>query len=315
MNPLKGIVYKVAATLCSTLMLVCVRGLDGRLPTGEVVFFRSLVALLPLLVWLGLQGNILALTRTHNIPGHLGRSISGTCGMYFNYMALAFLPLADTTALSYAAPLFTVILAAVLLKERVRPLRWLAIGVGFGGVLVMLLPHLSFAARPASASTVVPAAALGAAFALIAAFSSAASTVQIRYLNGREQPGAIVLWFSVLTTLVGLSTAVFGWVWPHGREWLLLVGVGAFGGTAQIFVTLALRQAHASLLAPFEYSTLVWASLVGFVLLAQVPTLTTLAGGAIVAAAGLFTVWYERQGKRRLQPGAEALAQAERSAG
>ncbi|MFF7710355.1 EamA family transporter [Pseudomonas sp. NPDC007930] len=310
MNPRKAIVLKIAATLCSTAMLTCVKGLEGQVPTGEVVFFRSLVALLPLLVWLGLQGNVFALTRTQNLLGHLGRSISGTCGMYFNYLALSFIPLADATALSYAAPLFTVILAALMLGERVRPLRWLAIALGFAGVLVMLAPHLSLAGAAALGAS---ASIIGSGCALLAAFSSAASTVQIRYLNGREQPGAIVLWFSLLTTLVGAATWVFGWVMPHGTQWLLLLGIGAFGGTAQILVTLSLRHAHASLLAPFEYSTLLWSSLLGFVLLAQLPTWTTLAGGSIVAAAGVFTLWQERRGGARRGAGTQALAQAERS--
>lgn len=315
MNPGKGIACKVAATLCATSMLACVKGLEGRIPTGEVVFFRSLVALLPLLVWLSMNGDIRAQIRTRNIGGHLGRSLSGVSGMYFNYMALAFIPLALATALSYAAPLFTVILAALLLKERIAPLRWLAILVGLGGVMVMLSPHVNLPAVAAGKDGSLPAPIIGACFALVAALSSATSTVQIRYLNKREQPGAIVLWFSILTTLVGLATFAFGWVMPRGVEWWLLIGVGAFGGTAQILVTLGLRNAHASLLAPFEYTTLLWSSLLGFVLLSQLPTLATLVGGAIVATAGLFTLWQERHSRRGTLPAQRALAEAERSAG
>lgn len=313
MNPRKGIVLKVLSALCATMMLACVKGLDGQVPTGEVVFFRSFVALIPLVIWLGLQGNILALTRTRNIKGHLGRGLSGTGGMYFNYMALAFIPLADATALSYAAPLFTVILAAIMLREVVKPYRWAAIAVGFAGVVIMLSPHLSVGQAPSQSSTLASASMIGVACALIAAMCSATSTVQIRYLNGKEQAGAIVFWFSMLTTLVGLSTLAFGWVIPTLNQWLLLVGVGAFGGAAQILVTLSLRDAHASLLAPFEYTTLVWSAVIGYVLLSQVPGVWTLVGAAVVASAGLCTVWYERrQNQNRPAPlAARNLAQAE----
>jgi drug/metabolite transporter (DMT)-like permease len=295
MNPRKGIVLKVLAALCATLMLACVKGLDGAVPTGEVVFFRSFVALVPMVIWLGMQGNIVAQVHTRNIKGHLGRGLSGTGGMYFNYMALAFIPLADATALSYAAPLFTVILAAILLREVVRPYRWAAIVVGFAGVVIMLSPHLNLGQRLDTSQALASASMIGVGCALFAALCSALSTVQIRYLNGKEQPGAIVFWFSVLTTLVGLSTVTFGWVMPTPQQWLLLTGVGAFGGTSQILMTLSLRHAHASLLAPFEYTTLVWSAVIGYVLLSQVPGPWTLAGAAVVAGAGLLTLWYERR--------------------
>ncbi len=97
----------------------------GAIPTGEVIFFRSFIAMFPLLIWLKIQGNVLASIKTKNIFGHLIRGFSGTGGMYFNYLALVSISLADATALSYAAPLFTVIMAALLLKERVRfPVGW-----------------------------------------------------------------------------------------------------------------------------------------------------------------------------------------------
>ncbi len=125
MNARLGIYLKILSALCATLMLACVKGLQGAIPTGEVIFFRSFIAMFPLLIWLKIQGNVLASIKTKNIFGHLIRGFSGTGGMYFNYLALVSISLADATALSYAAPLFTVIMAALLLKERVRFSRWL----------------------------------------------------------------------------------------------------------------------------------------------------------------------------------------------
>lgn len=293
MNSRNGIVLKILSALCATLMLACVKGLNGAVPTGQVVFFRSFVALVPLLIWLGMQGHILALVRTQNFGGHLVRGLSGTGGMFFNYLALAYISLADATALSYAAPLFTVFLAAVFLRERVRIYRWTAVVVGFAGVLIMLSPHLEI-----GGSGLQNTAIIGSVAALIAALCSATSSVQIRHLNATEQPGAIVLYFSLMTTAIGLATIMGGWVMPTPFQLLLLVGCGVFGGMAQILVTLSLRHAHASLLAPFEYSTMVWSILIGLILLGQSPAPTTIIGAIVVAGAGMFTVWRERALKR-----------------
>ncbi len=215
--------------------------------------------------------------------------------MYFNYLALVYISLADATALRYAAPLFTVIMAAMLLKERVRMSRWVAVVVGLSGILIMLSSSLAASGGVLAGGASSTTASLGVAFALIAALCTATSNVQIRFLNGIEKPGAIVFYFSVMTTLIGLGTAFFGWVKPTGLQWLLLVGCGLFGGLAQILVTLSLRYADASLLAPFDYTTLVWSMLIGYLFLNSLPGSTTIFGASIVALAGIFAVWRETQ--------------------
>jgi drug/metabolite transporter (DMT)-like permease len=268
-------------------------------------FFRSIFALLPLLIWLGLQGNILALTRSRHFGGHAVRSLSGTGGMFFSYLALAYLPLADATALSYAAPLFTVILAAVLLGEVVRGYRWTSVAIGFLGVLVMLSPHSDVF------DTASTGAMLGSAAGLLTALLSAVSAVQIRHLARTEQPGAIVLYFSLITTTIGLATIIFGWTMPTPWQFGFLLSAGIFGGMAQILVTVSLRHAQASLLAPFEYTTMLWSVLIGYFALGQLPVATTIVGGVVVAAAGLFAVWRESRLKRSMQLAENALAKHE----
>ena len=131
--------------------------------------------------------------------------------------------------------------------------------------------------------------------ALVAALCTAISNVQIRFLNGIEQPGAIVFYFSLMTTMIGLATALFGWTMPGGTQLLLLIGCGLFGGMAQILVTLSLRYADASLLAPFDYTTLVWSMVVGYLFLDSLPGQSTLMGASIVALAGIFAVWREQR--------------------
>ncbi|MFP1747014.1 DMT family transporter [Lonsdalea quercina] len=299
MNSRMGVLLKIMSALCATLMLACVKGLNGAIPTGEVIFFRSFVALFPLLIWLKFQGNILDLIKTRNLFGHLIRGFSGTGGMYFNYLALVYISLADVTAISYAAPLFTVIMAAILLKEIVRFYRWLAVVVGFSGILVMLSAYLGAnGSLFASTSGIGTGSAIGAIFALLAALCTAASSIQIRFLNGVEKPGAIVFYFSLMTMFIGLGTLYFGWLMPTFPQLLLLIGCGFFGGMAQILITLSLRYADASLLAPFDYTTLVWSMLIGYLFLDSVPGGSTIAGAAIIACAGIFTVWCERRQKK-----------------
>ena len=298
MNGKLGILLKILSALCATLMLACVKGLGGAIPTGEIIFFRSFVALIPLLIWLKLQGNIIASLKTRNILGHLIRGFSGTGGMYFNYLALVYISLADATAISYAAPLFTVIMAALLLKEHVRLTRWMAVVMGFSGILLMLSANLTAKGSLLSAGSIAAGTGLGAIFALIAAACTAISMVQIRFLNGIEQPGAIVFYFSLMTMLVGLGTVAFGWAVPTTQQLLLLIGCGFFGGMAQILVTLSLRYADASLLAPFDYTTLVWSMVIGWMFLNSFPGTSTITGAAIVAIAGIFTVWSDRRQRK-----------------
>ncbi|WP_017348672.1 DMT family transporter [Pantoea sp. A4] len=298
MNPRLGISLKVLATLCATLMLACVKGLQGSIPTGEVIFFRSFFALIPLLIWLKIQGDVIESIKTKNLFGHLIRGFSGTGGMYFNYLALVYISLADATAISYAAPLFTVIMAALLLKETVRFTRWLAVVVGFSGIIIMLSASLTADGGLFSSTGAQSGAALGAAFGIIAAICTATSNIQIRFLNGVEKPGAIVFYFSLMTTFIGLASWVFGWKMPSTLQLVLLIGCGLFGGLAQILVTLSLRYSDASLLAPFDYTTLVWSMIIGYLFLHNLPASTTLMGAAIVALAGIFAVWSDKRQRR-----------------
>ena len=137
-QPLLGVLLKVLSTIAFAAMATQIKLLSERYPTGEVAFFRSAFALIPVLIWAGWRGLLPSVFITPRIGGHLLRSIAGATSMFFGFSALARLPLSDATAIGYAAPLMTVVLAAVLLKEPVRIYRWAAVVVGFLGVLVML---------------------------------------------------------------------------------------------------------------------------------------------------------------------------------
>jgi drug/metabolite transporter (DMT)-like permease len=287
-QPLLGIALKIASALAFTLMSAGVKLVTERYPIGEVVFFRSAFALVPLLVWLSWRGDLINAVRTDDLKGHLLRGIISTSGMFAGFVALSYLPLSDAVAIGYASPLITVVLAALVLKETVRAYRWSAVVIGFVGVIIMLLPHLN-------GSVTAGGAGVGALFALFGACCSAGATIQIRRLMARERTGAIVFYFSLLTTFMGLMTVVLGWRMPDLADAALLVVIGILGGIGQILLTLSYRHADTSLIAPFEYTTMLWAVLIGWFAFSQLPQGTVVAGGAIVAAAGCFVLWRERQ--------------------
>jgi drug/metabolite transporter (DMT)-like permease len=212
--------------------------------------------------------------------------------MSLNFAGLARLPLVDAIAIGFATPLVTVGMAAVILKERVRIYRWSAVIVGFGGVLVMLTPHLDLARSWGTAPSV---ATVGAICALCAVFANAGSVIQTRRLTDTETTPAIVFYFSLICALGGLLTLPFGWHVPNATQMAALATIGICGGLAHLLLTESFRFAPASLLAPFDYTAMLWAFVLGYVMFGEVPTVEVFIGAAIVTAAGLFVVWRERQ--------------------
>jgi drug/metabolite transporter (DMT)-like permease len=291
-KPLLGISLKILSALAFTAMSAGIKHVSAAYPTGEIVFFRSAFAIAPLLAWLLWRGDLVDAVRTSNIGGHLLRGIVSSCGMFAGFVALAYLPLSDAVAIGYASPLIVVALAALILKERVRAYRWTAVAVGFIGVLFMLMPQLDAGPLVGGLSS---GPAIGAVFALIGAFCSAGATIQVRRLLKTERTGAIVLYFSLMTTFLGLLTIVLGWRMPGTGDAALLVLIGILGGIGQILLTQSYRSADASLVAPFEYTTMVWAFLIGWFFFDQVPRQAVVGGALIVAAAGLFVLWHEHR--------------------
>jgi len=300
-SPSTGVSMKIAGALTSTLMMACVKGLDGTIPVGEVIFFRSSVALIPLFIWLWCQGNILDGIRTRNVKGHFLRGLAGTGGLYFSYLALLYISLTDVTAINYAAPLITVIMAAIFLREKVKYHRWVAVIAGFIGILVMMSGQLFFG-REGALSSVSWLSTLGMILALMAAVCIAGASIQIRYLNGIEKPGAIAFWFAITTTLTSLFTLWFGWTIPNGRQLMLLLGCGLLGGITQILLTLSLKYADASLLAPFDYSTLIWSVFIGYLFWDTLPESTTILGAGLVVTGGVISMYFERRHRRMITP-------------
>ena len=298
MNLLKAILLKVASALLFALMSALVRSLGDSVPLGQQVFFRSAFAILPVALIYTWRQELHHALHTKRPLGHAGRGMISVASMFLNFAALARLPLSDATAISFAAPLITVAFAAMFLGERVRIFRWSAVGVGFAGVLVMLWPYLNLAQfSPGGSATA--AATIGATCALVAAFTSAGSTIQTRRLTETETTSSIVFYFSLICAIGGLATLPFGWIMPSGSQLAALIGLGVLGGLAHVLLTESYRHAPASMIAPFDYSSMLWAFILGYALFGEIPTTYVFVGAAIVAGAGLFVIWRERQLKLR----------------
>src|SRR5262245_15883306 len=301
MNVIKAILLKLASAFLFAVMVVLVRYLGDRYPVGQVVFYRSAFAIVPVVIIYAWRGELEAAIRIGRPFGHLGRGITAVGAMFCNFSALARLPVVDATAISFVSPLFTVALAALVLKERVRIYRWSAVIVGFSGVLVMLAPYLDV-----GRSTASEAGAIGALFGLVGAFFAAGSTIQTRALTKSETTSSIVFYFSLICALAGLATWPLGWIAPTWPELAALIVIGICGGLAHILLTESYRLAPASLIAPFDYTSMLWTLILGFFILGEVPSVLVFIGAGIITAAGLFVIWRERQLGLQRQRAAEA---------
>jgi len=250
----------------------------GGYTTFQILFFRNAVAFIPIGLLVMQQGGMASLA-TKRPLGHLVRSLVGLTAMGGFFYSLKVLAVSDLVAISFAAPLFMTALSVPLLKEKVGVRRWVAVIIGFVGVLVMVKPsaNIEFASLIALGATVFYALAM----------------IAVRNLSKTETSAAIVFYFTVVGTVVSGILMVTHWETPDTNGLLLLIAVGLIGGTAQIVMTAAIKSAPIAILAPFEYTALLWATGFDIAIWNVFPAPNTLWGAAIVAATGLYIVHRE----------------------
>jgi len=207
MNPARGVAFKLVSATLFAVMSALIRYLGARYPIGQVVFFRSLFAMIPVVVVYAWRGELAAVVRTERPLGQAGRGVLSIAGMFFNFGATARLPLVESNAIAFSSPLFTVALAALILNERVRIYRWSAVVVGFVGVLVVLSPHLS--GEELAAAVGGAASLIGVVYAICGSLTNAGTAIQTRRLAQSESTSSIVFYFSLSCTLAGLATLPF----------------------------------------------------------------------------------------------------------
>jgi len=288
MHPLRGILLKVASVCVFVAMSSLIKATAGHVPPGEAVFFRSFFAIPVIVVWLAMRRELHLGVRTNNPLGHFWRGLIGTTSMGLGFAGLGLLPLPEVTAIGYASPLLVVIFAAMFLNEKVGIYRLGAVALGMAGVLIVLSPRLTVGASGADARE-----ALGAMVVLGAAFFASLAQVFVRKLVATESTATIVFWFSITASALSTVTIFWGWVIPAPREAIFLIIAGLLGGVGQILLTSSYRLADASVIAPFEYTSMILAIGVGFFVFGEVPTSVMLLGASIIIAAGVIIILRE----------------------
>lgn len=284
----RGAMLLVSATFFTALLNALQKLTGSTLPALEIIFFRNLFSL-PFVLLIASRTHIIL--RTRNFRGHLLRSVIGLISMIMVVVSVTRLPLAEQQVLSYTQPLFLVILSIPLLHEKPSLQRWIAVCIGFSGVVVVALGkgllHGSDAAVPVWAYFL--ALAQGAVGAL--------TTMQIRQLSATETSTTISLWQAILMTVMTAAPLPFIWTTPHMADALCLVAVGAFAGIAQVLQTEAFASAQVSAIGPFAYSGLLWAALIGWFGFQEIPGLAMLAGGLLIIGSGVWMLRGDRPSK------------------
>jgi drug/metabolite transporter (DMT)-like permease len=286
--PAKGIVYMLAASATLTIMDAGIKWLTSGYPVPQIGFMRYAVGMVVATALAARLGGIATL-RTRRPGGHALRSLFNLATMLTFYYALEALPLTDSVAIGYAAPLFMTALSVPLLGERVGWRRWMAVVVGFFGVLI--------AAQPSAAGI-----SAGALYALAAALFYALTLVTSRQLSTTESSHTILFYYSLFVVVALGAWMPWVWVTPRWEDLWLIVFTGVAGSFGQFFLNQAFRYGEVSLLAPLDYSGLVWAGLLGFIVWGDVPTPVILVGSAIIMSAGIYIVRREAMLRRRTQP-------------
>lgn len=273
-------------------MQAMVKAVTIGIPPGEIVFFRSIFALPVIFAWLAYEGRLHSALRTRQPLAHVSRGTVGVMAMGLNFTAVGYLALPDITAIFYASPIITVVLAAIFLGEQVRLVRVSAVLAGLLGVMIIMWPQLSGWGSGDDLK------AFGAMLALCAACFVAVAKILVRMLVGVDPPSTVVIYASLTAITLSLLTIPFGWIMPTRTEFLLLLGAGLAGGVGQLMLTTAYTHAEASTIAPFDYSSMIFALAFGYLFFGDLPTMQTLLGAAIVITAGMVIIWREgRLGK------------------
>jgi drug/metabolite transporter (DMT)-like permease len=274
----------VGATMMFAGSSAVSKWLVDRYPVGEVLFTRSAVSLIVCAAFLLPRTGLLAF-RTGRLHHHALRSVSQAVSQTLLLIAFSMMPLAGAIAINFSAPLFATLASAFILGERVGFARWTALLVGFFGVLVVTHP---------GAGTFQ----IGALFALGNAVLYGSVTVAVRSMTATESAETLTLYQLML--LAGLFALLLplGWVSPDPLAGIWIVFNGTSNAIGQFWWTRALHLAPASAVAPFYYTSLIWASVLGFAIWGELPTLALIVGSAIVVASGLFLFWHESSSRR-----------------
>ncbi|WP_202931284.1 DMT family transporter [Oceanospirillum linum] len=283
----KGIWLRLLASALFAGMALCVKKAATEAPVGQIVFWCSSVALIPIVFYLVYLRVFPLALKTKNWRGHLERSAYGCLAMFFSFISLAYLPLTLASIFGFLAPMLAIPMAALYLGEHPGGHLIAMVLMGFFGVLITLYPMLE-------SPEMSQATLLGSAAGLIMAIVTALAKVKIKQLTQTEHPGSIAFYFALTCSGVGGATVLAGdvttsWQWAEltTQSVVWLLGAGFLGGLAHVIMTEAVARASVSTLAVFEYSAIFWALSLDFIFFGDVPGLLSLLGVSIIITAGL----------------------------
>ncbi len=281
---LRGIALMVLSTLCFAVMHASIRHVSATLHPFEIAFFRNLFGLLVVLPWF-IRGGLAPL-RTQRLGLHGLRAAVNTFAMLAFFTALSLTPLTDATALAFTAPIFATVLAIVVFGERVGVRRWSAIAIGFAGTLVVLRPGFQ-------------EIGLGPMLAVGASLAWAVVLLIIKELGRSDSSVTITTYMQLFMTPLSLVAALFVWRTPELGEIPWLIGIGLAGGSGQLLMSQALRQAETNVVMPFDFCKLVWVTIIGYWAFSEVPDAFTWVGGTLIFASAAYIAYRERALQRQ----------------
>ena len=280
-----GVLYGIASVACFAMMDASVKWLD-MFPVGQVLFSRFFFGLIPILMLVP-RGEFKTFYKTSRPKLHAFRAITGTLAIIALFIALREIPLADVVSLTFGGPIFVTLGSIFFLSEKVGIKRWLAVLIGFFGMLLIVKP----AYEELNIYYIFP---------IIFCIFFACVALSIRSLSSTEPNYRIALYFSLLSMIVGLLTLPLGWVMPNKFELFLLIFTGLVGSVANILLTVSLRYAEASLVTPTKYLNLVFAILLGYFIWSEIPKLLTLVGAGLIIISSVIIFMRESELKKKV---------------
>lgn len=285
--PLKGIAFMMAGGALLTANDAVLKWLTGGYPVGEIMFVRGLFVL-PVIGFFVWRGGLASL-RVHDRASHALRAGLMIGGTYLFVTGLRLLPLADAISIAFAGPLFVTAMAGPMLGEHVGWRRWMAVLAGFAGILIIFQPGSGMFQWAA----LLPLAASG---------TGALRDIMTRKMSASETSESLLFYSTCGVMLGGLGSLPFGWVRVADGDWLLFATSGVLIGGAHFCMIETFRHAEAALVSPFKYVNVLWASLFGFLVFADVPAPATVLGSAVVISSGIYILQRERRRRRPAAP-------------
>lgn len=281
-----GFIYALLCFQFFALADVCVKWLTGAYHFSEIIFFINLVVIISVLSPLFFSQKIGAI-KTDNMTAHCIRAFYNFMTLLFTILALKHLTLAAFSAVAFTVPFFVLLLAPFIVNEKIKSYHFGAIFIGFLGTLVI--------SNPTDGEINI-----GIPFVLLAAFFSAMFIIQTKKMSSSETASAITFWLGVISVLFCIPFLIFNWVTPTWFDLIFLFCAGLCRASANIFLSLSLRHAPASVVSPMDYTTLIWAILFGYLIWGDLPTIELYIGSALIIISGLYLAYRENKEEKRL---------------